>query len=324
MNLSIVIPCYGSGPVLVGLVDRIERALSTLKEQGVVTLWELILVIDGSPDDAASVAEGLVLAHPEVRALELRRNYGQHNALLAGIRAARHEVIVTLDDDLQHPPEEIAALIAGLEDPRVDLVYGIPREEEHGIFRSFASKLVKRSLASAGVANARWVGAFRAFRTDLREGFAQVDDPHPNIDVLLSWSTSSVRAAPVDLQQRTVGKSGYTLGRLVVHAMNMITGYGVLPLKIATWLGFICGIFGVGLLLYTVISFATGVTTVPGFSTTIAVISLFAGAQMVTVGIIGEYLGRQHFRSMRKPTYLIGRQLEHRQDAARAPKPLSE
>lgn len=305
MKTSIVIPCYRSAPVLAGLVERTDTTMSALIKNGLLEDWELILVIDGSPDNTASVAVDIVKTHPRVRVLELRRNFGQHNALVAGIRDANFDTIVTIDDDLQHPPEEIPKLLAVLRDPAIDLVYAIPEDEEHGAIRSSASRLVKASLALTGVANAQWVGAFRAFRTDLRDGFGSVNDSQLNLDVLLSWSTSAVSPVGVTMNRREQGRSSYSFAKLVSHAMNMVTGYGIVPLKLATWLGFACGVLGVVLLLVVLVRYMLGETTVAGFTTTVALISLFSGAQMVSIGIIGEYLGRQHFRSMQKPTYLV-------------------
>ncbi|HEY0258738.1 MAG TPA: glycosyltransferase family 2 protein [Lacisediminihabitans sp.] len=308
MKVTVVVPCYRSRGTLGELVERITASMDLLVESRAVDDWELILVIDGSPDDTAVVARESAAKAPAIHVIEFTRNFGQHNALLAGIRAARHDTIVTMDDDLQHPPEEVFKLLSMLEDERIDLVYAVPEEEEHGALRSTASRFVKGSLALAGVPNARWVGAYRAFRTELREGFALVDDPQLNLDVLLSWSTVSVAPVRVTMNKREEGHSSYSLAKLASHAFNMITGYGVVPLKLATWLGFGCGGLGIVLLIVVLIRYLVGDTTVAGFTTTIALISLFSGAQMLTIGIIGEYLGRQHFRSMHKPAYVVKRQ----------------
>ena len=307
MKISVVVPCYRSAPMLAELVSRTHSALEGLVEQRDIDAWELILVVDGSVDETGTVAASLARSHQNVIAAELHRNYGQHSALLAGIRLANHDVIVTMDDDLQHPPEEIGTLLAELADDSIDLVYGIPLSEEHDVLRSGASRFVKAALSATGVANAQWVGAFRAFRAQLREAFAEASDPSPNIDVLLSWATSSVRPASVRMEKRAVGRSGYTFSTLMRHAMNMMTGYGTLPLRLATWLGFCFGALGFIALAYVLVTYITGVTTQPGFTTTVGLIALFAGVQLVTIGIIGEYIGRSHFRSMNKPAYFIRR-----------------
>ncbi|WP_187976157.1 glycosyltransferase family 2 protein [Mycetocola sp. JXN-3] len=305
MKLSVVVPCYRSAATLPELTQRLGTSLAALVSSGAIEDFETILVVDGDLDGTGAAADRCAEGEGHVSVIHLRRNFGQHNALLAGIRLAEGDVIVTLDDDLQHPPEEIGKLIAPLEDARVDLVYALPEVEEHGFFRSFASRTVKKALSLAGVANAEWVGAFRAFRTELREGFSQVNDSQVNLDVLLSWTTASVVPVTVSMDRRETGRSSYSVLRLAKHAMNMITGYGSAPLTLATWLGFICGAFGLIMLLTIGVRFLLGYNTVAGYTTMAGMISLFAGAQMLTIGIIGEYLGRQHLRSMGRPTYLV-------------------
>ncbi len=310
MKLSIVVPCYNSAETLPELSSRLEAAVSELQEEGKISAFEIIFVIDGNADNTGKVADDIACNNSSMRVLHMRRNFGQHNALVAGIRAARNEIIVTMDDDLQHPPEEIGKLLEAFSDSAVDLVYAVPSVEEHGFFRSFASQTVKRALALAGVANAEWVGAFRAFRVELRDGFKEVNDAQVNLDVLLSWTTSQVRSVTVGMDRRATGKSSYSFMRLARHAMNMITGYGSVPLSLATWLGFACGILGIVMLVTIAIRFFLGITTVAGFTTLAGLISLFAGAQMLTIGIIGEYLGRQHARSMGRPMYMIKNEVD--------------
>lgn len=305
MDASIVIPCYRSELTLTVLVTRLLETLDDLVADATVGDFEIILVVDDSPDGTEAIARDLAEQSPRVTTIALRCNFGQHNALVAGIRAARHDVVVTLDDDLQHPPEQIVILLRALEDASVDLVYAVPIEEEHRMLRSFASRSVKGALRLSGVKNAAWVGAFRAFRTELREGFSGVNDAQVNLDVLLSWVTTRVRPVQVTMAPRAAGQSSYGLRRLVRHTLNMVTGYGTAPLKLATWLGFAFGILGAVMLITVVVRYLMGETTVAGFTTLVALVSLFAGAQMVTIGIIGEYLGRQHFRSMARPMYVV-------------------
>jgi undecaprenyl-phosphate 4-deoxy-4-formamido-L-arabinose transferase len=301
VNLSVIVPCYRSRATLPELVARLHTELPKVAE-----VFEIILVVDGSPDDTYAVARSLELQHPgTVRALLLRRNYGQHNALLAGLARARYEFTVTMDDDLQHRPEEIGTLIAPLSDPLVDLVYGVAAEEEHGFFRSLASRMVKAALSAADVPSARDVSAFRAFRTDLRDGFAHVADPFASVDVLLSWTTNSIRRVEIAMDHRTVGTSSYTFSSLARHAMNMVTGYGTVPLKLVTWLGFGCSLLGVVLLVFVLVRFLTGNIEVAGFTTLASMLAILSGAMMLSIGILGEYIGRLHFRSMQRPTFLV-------------------
>jgi glycosyltransferase involved in cell wall biosynthesis len=304
VRVSVVVPCYRSEQTLPRLVDGLHEVLGNGAD-GLVDDYEIVLVVDGSPDRTFAAAHACATGSSKVRAMMLRRNYGQHNALLAGIARAQHEVVVTMDDDLQHRPDQLPALLAPLRDPLVDLVYGVAVQEEHGFWRSLASRSVKRGLALAGVANADDVSALRAFRTDLREGFPEAADAFASVDVLLSWTTVSVRRAEVRMDQREVGTSAYGLRKLVRHTLNMVTGYGTLPLRLVTYLGLLLGALGLALLVVTLWGYFTDTITVSGFTTLASMIALFSAAQMVSVGVLGEYIGRLHFRSMQKPTYVV-------------------
>jgi glycosyltransferase involved in cell wall biosynthesis len=299
-GLSVVIPCYNSAPTLPELVRRLVEVLGQTGAP-----YEVILVVDGSPDNTWDVAEGLAHEHRTVAAIRLSRNYGQHNALLAGIRAAQYDVLVTMDDDLQHRPEEIATLLAAL-DPEVDLVYGIPVVEEHGVLRSFASRGIKRLMTlGLGIADASNISAFRAFRTRLRDAFTGLDGPHASIDVALSWATTRTTSATVHMDRRTEGRSNYSFRLLVRHAINTMLGYSTLPLRLVGYLGLACGGLGIILLAVVLWQFFSGSTTVQGFTTVASMVAIFSGAQMVALGIVGEYIARIHSENLGRPTYVV-------------------
>jgi undecaprenyl-phosphate 4-deoxy-4-formamido-L-arabinose transferase len=234
------------------------------------------------------------------------RNYGQHNALLCGIRTALHDVIVTLDDDLQNPPEEIGKLLDMLADD-VDVVYGTPETEQHGFLRDQASRITKLALQSAMSAEtARHVGAFRAFRTQIRDAFAAYHGPYVSIDVLLTWGSTRFAHVRVRHDPRQSGASSYTVRMLVTHALNMVTGFSTLPLQIASLVGFLFTLFGFGILAFVLATYvANGGSSVPGFAFLASIVAIFSGAQLFAIGIIGEYLARMHFRSMDRPTYIV-------------------
>ena len=233
------------------------------------------------------------------------RNYGQHNAILSGIRAARFEIIITMDDDLQNPPEEIPALLAKLEEG-YDVVYGTPSQEKHGVLRDIASLITKRMLEHAmGGDVSRHISAYRVFKTHLRDAFKDYRNPFVSIDVLLTWATTHFAAIPVQHNARTVGASGYTLSRLVRHTLNMVTGYSVFPLQLASWTGFLFTLFGMCLLIYVLGRYLLHGSGVAGFPFLASIISIFAGAQMFALGIIGEYLSRMHVNSMGRPLAVV-------------------
>lgn len=300
MFVSVVVPCYRSARTLPTLIGRLATVLSTA-----AVGYEVVLVVDGSPDDTWEVAAGLARDHPGVRAIRLARNYGQHNATIAGVRAATHEVIVTMDDDLQHPPEEIPRLLAALTD-EVDLVYAHPHEEEHGILRNLSSQIFKLGLSGPlGVRNARSLSAFRAFRAFLRSGLDDVTGPFVCLDVFLSWCTTRIRNVEVRMDQRGEGRSGYTLRTLLRQAVNVVAAYSSAPLRFVSYLGLLVGGFGACLLGLFLWSYFAGRTSVAGFTSITSMIALFSSAQMLGIGILGEYLGRLHSGGMGRPTYVV-------------------
>ena len=299
-SLSVVIPAYNSARSLPRLVERLGEVLP-----GLAADYEVILVNDGSKDRSWDTIVSLTGAHEWVRGIDMLRNYGQHNALLCGVRAAEKDTIVTMDDDLQHPPEELPKLLAAL-DSGYDVVYGTPNEEPHELWRNLASRITKFALQSAmGAETARQVSAWRAFKTPVREAFQHYRSPFPSLDVLLTWGTSSFGSVELRHEQRKVGESNYTFRKLVTHALNMMTGFSVLPLQLASLTGFFFTLFGICVLLYVVIRYVVEGTSVPGFPFLASVIAIFSGAQLFALGIIGEYLARMHFRMMDRPPYAV-------------------
>jgi undecaprenyl-phosphate 4-deoxy-4-formamido-L-arabinose transferase len=298
--MSVVVPVFNSEAILPVLVTRIEPVLRTSAHH-----FELILVNDGSSDGSWRVICDLAARHDWIHGVNLMRNYGQHNALLCGIRLARYDSLVTIDDDLQHPPEEIPKLFELLEQG-YDVVYGTPVRENHGLLRNAASRLTKLALQSAmGVDVARNVSAFRLMRTGLRDGFADYRGPFVSIDTLLTWATTRFAAVPVRSDRRFSGNSNYTLRKLLRHALNMMTGFSTVPLQLASWIGFAFTLVGFGILSYVVGRFFIQGGSVPGFPFLASTIALFSGAQLFSLGIIGEYLARMHFRVMDKPPYVV-------------------
>ena len=299
-SISVVVPVFNSELVLPELVRRLYPVLVDH-----ASAFELILVNDGSRDRSWDVICRLALEHDWVRGISLMRNYGQHNALLCGIRSAGNETIITMDDDLQHPPEEIPLLLPKLSEG-FDVVYGTPQEEQHGFLRDFASLATKLVLQnSMGAEIARKTTAFRAFRTRVRDAFVSYQSPFVSIDVLLTWGTTRFTTVPVRHHPRLVGASNYTVRKLVAHALNMMTGFSTLPLQFASLIGFAFTLFGLGVFAYVVTRYLIQGGSVPGFSFLASAIAIFSGAQLLAIGIIGEYLGRMYQRTMNRPTYTV-------------------
>ena len=298
-SISVVTPVYNGEASIAELCRRVGEVLSL-----VATQYEIILVNDDSRDRSWEIISELCSRSPAVRGLNLMRNYGQHNALLCGIRAAQYDVIVTMDDDLQHPPEEIPRLLEQLEQ-RFDVVYGTPKAEQHGFLRGLASRITRLALSMAiGRELAKNVSAFRVFRTRLRDAFAEYQSPFVSIDVLLTWATTRIGAITVGFEPRRSGSSTYTFKRLLRHALDMMTGFSTLPLQLASLIGFSCTLLGIAVFLYVVVRYCLE-GSVPGFPFLASIIAIFSGAQLFALGVIGEYLARMHFRTMNQPPYAI-------------------
>lgn len=300
MNISVVVPVYKGAQTLEALVQRLGEVLPKNAVE-----YELILVDDGSSDSSWEVIERLAREQAWVRGVKLLRNFGQHNATLCGIRAAHHEVIVTLDDDLQNPPEEMPLLLAKLEQG-YDVVYGSPQQVRQNLWRSLASHVIRLVLRNVMGNEVAWqVSPFRAFHTRVRNAFANYSSPSVFIDVLLTWGAARFAAVPVRQDARAAGVSTYTFGKLLSLAMNMLTGFSTLPLRAASTIGFLFTLFGLGVLAYVLGRYVILGYSIPGFPFLASVIAIFSGATLFALGIMGEYLARIYTHSMGQPPYVV-------------------
>ena len=297
--ISLVIPTFNSSASLPELISRIGHTFDKYSD------YEILLVDDNSSDDTWQIINDTCLINDKVRGFRLSRNFGQHNALLCGIRQAKGSLIVTLDDDLQHSPESVPKLIKMLNDG-YDVIYGSPSNEAHSFSRYLSSRITKFALQKTmGASVASQISALRAFKTDLRDAFKNFDGPNVNVDVLLTWATTRFSTVKVPHLPRLYGKSGYSTLKLIQHAMNMMTGFTTRPLKLATLIGFLFSLFGLVIFIYVVIRWLAEGSIVPGFPFLASIISIFSGAQLVALGIIGEYLSRMHVSSTKQPSFLI-------------------
>jgi len=301
IGLSVVIPCYQSEFSLNNVVLGIRDALIEIN----FVNYEILLVLDGPTDGTTEVAFELQSKFSECRVIELSRNFGQHAAIFAGISSSKYEVIVTLDDDGQHLSSEIPALIneLGID---TDLVYGIPHDDEHNFMRNIASMTFKYGLFRIlGMKNARDISAFRIFRKSLLQNVDLQKISTGTVDVSLHWSTTRIRTVKTTMPKRIVGKSNYTFRTLFKFAMQMIIGYSVKPLKFALILGLLGFLASALLTLYFLIQHFNGNIEVAGFSTLTILITALASIQLVTLGILGEYIASIHQKSIGKPMFNI-------------------
>ena len=300
-SISVVIPVYNGYSTLKDLIQRLDVELKKISRR-----FEIILINDGSPDQSWKLIEELAVKNHHVHGINLMRNYGQHNAIFCGLMTAKYELIVTLDDDLQHPPEEITHMLDCL-NQGYDVVYGTPLKETHGLFRDLASVITKLILANLNGCKKRsvsWV-RFGIFKAEVCKAFSNYQGPYVNIDVLLTWGTKNFGSVPVNHLSRNTGKSNYNFRKLTNHAMNLITGFSTLPLQMASLTGFGFTIIGFIILIYVLLRYVISGVIVPGFTFLASIVVIFSGATLFALGIIGEYLARMYFRLMDKPKYVI-------------------
>ncbi|HET6846053.1 MAG TPA: glycosyltransferase family 2 protein [Anaerolineales bacterium] len=299
MNCSVVVPVFRGEATLEALAQRLGKVLPLVADQ-----FEVILVNDGSPDGSWDIISELARQHAWIRGISLSRNYGQENATLCGILDARFEVIATMDDDLQHSPEDLPILLQKL-DEGYDVVYGVPRVRRQSWWKSAAATMVKRVISwSMGMKAVRDLSAFKVFRADLKDTFGSLAGRDVLIDVLLSWITSRFASVEIEEAPRAHGESNYDLAKLVKVAMRAMTNYTTIPLRLASIMGFVFTMVGAFVLLYVLTIYFT-LGSIPGFTFLASVLAIFSGVQLFALGIIGEYLARLFDRSSGRPPYAI-------------------
>jgi glycosyltransferase involved in cell wall biosynthesis len=299
-SVSIIVPVFNSELSLRLLVERIIGSL-----RGRYRGLEIILVNDGSRDGSWRLIESLVEEFPEIVGIDLMKNSGQHAALLVGFKHMHMDCAVTIDDDLQHSPESIPVLLDRLEQD-FDVVYAVPEREVHSTSRNISSVVGKQILERIlSVERAAQASAFRAVRGELVASFRDYEDPFVDIDAILSWGTDRFGTVVVPYNPRQHGTSSYSLIKLVRYTLNTLTSFSAIPLRIASFIGFFFTLTGIATLTYVSVVYFVQSQNVPGFAFVASIVSLFAGAQLFALGIIGEYMAKIHFRVMGKHAGVI-------------------
>lgn len=287
MLVSVVIPVY-RGEQTIGQVVE-----SLLAESGIDEL-EIVLVNDCSPDKSEAVCRELVARHRgSVRLLNLARNFGEHNAVLAGLKDARGEVAVIMDDDLQHPAMEVGRLVAALLETGDDVVYGRYAVKQHNWHRNLGSWF-NGIMATLLLHKPRalYLSSFKVLNRFVIDQIVKYELPYPYIDGLILRVTNRFGTIVVQHLPRSMGESGYTLRRLTLLWLNMFTNFSVLPLRLAMMLGVLTVVFGVCCLLLVVYWHLTEADIPRGYASLAGLIIIFAGIQLLALGMIGEYVGR--------------------------------
>lgn len=300
MKLSIVIPVYQGEKTLTELFAKIRSVLDKRFYYEVIPVW------DCGPDNSWEVIQKLALDYPNlVKPVALTRNYGQHNAIIAGISQAKGDFIVTMDEDLQHQPEDIIKMLDVQQKTGCDVVYGNPRHRKHALWRNWTSGLLKMALRLALPDLPSYYSAYRLIRRDIAGQLEHMKNSFTFLDGYLSWITSSFAECPVEHHDRFAGKSGYTFKKLVAHTIVIMVTFSNLPLRLLVALSIM--IFGSAscYALYVIWGALFSDHYSPGFPSIIVAICMGIGLILGAMGIIGEYIYQINQKTTKRPTYNI-------------------
>jgi polyisoprenyl-phosphate glycosyltransferase len=297
-HISVVIPVYKAERSLHELYRRLKAAIEPITRD-----FEIIMVEDSGGDNSWEIMKRLRETDSRVKIIQLMRNFGQHNALMCGFHFVSGEYVVTLDDDLQNPPEEIPKLINKMKEGH-DVVYGIYTSKRHNLFRNFGSSMIQYFYKKVFAVQGN-LTAFRIIRRQVLQEILHYDKNYVFIDGLIAWVTKKIGYVEVTHDSRTRGHSGYTFKKLFTLSMNMITNFSIVPLQISAILGFLFAFLGFFMAFYFFLKKIFFNIPVAGYTSLIIAVTIFSGIQLVTIGLIGEYVGRIHLNINVKPQYLI-------------------
>src|SRR5215469_15556472 len=312
LALSVVIPVYNGA-------DSIGELVAALEDIEIPGGHEIVLVVYGSPDNSLDVCRELVAhARIPITLIDHARNFGEHNAVMTGLRHARGAHVINMDDDLQNPPEEVARLLAYAQQTGADVVYTYYEESKHAAWRNLGSRFTNW-VASFVLDKPRglYLSSFRCMSAFLVREITRYEGPFPYIDGLILQVTQKIDRLLVRHLPRAIGRSNYTLRRLLRLWMSMFINFSVMPLRISTLTGFALSVLGgVGGLAAIIEALFWSPPT--GWASLFVAVLLLSGVQLMILGIVGEYLGRLYLTANRKPQAVV-RSVSHSLGAAVEP-----
>ena len=300
-KVSFVIPCYRSEKTLPGVIAEISETMKRLPQY----TYNVFLVNDCSPDNTFEVIRKLCQEHENIRGISLARNFGQHSALMAGLRYSDGDFVVCLDDDGQTPADGVDKLLNKLEEG-YDAVYAKYEHKQHSAFRNLGSMVNERmTRMMLGKPKELYVSSYFAVKRFVVDDMIRYENSYPYVIGLVLRATKSITNVAVTHREREVGASGYTLKKLLGLWFNGFTAFSVKPLRIATVFGAVSAMFGFLYGLYTIIKKFVNPDVPIGFSSMMAAIVIFGGMIMLMLGLIGEYIGRIYITLNNSPQYVI-------------------
>jgi glycosyltransferase involved in cell wall biosynthesis len=299
---SLVIPCSCSATWLPDLVGRVREVMAELGEP-----FEMLLVNDASPDGTWEVVEDLCRRHPDVRGFDLLSNVGQFRATICGLEHARGDLIVTMDDDFQHRPEALPALLGAIRaDPDADCVVAAFRRKRHGVLRNLGSALYHRlELALYGGRPGLRMTAFRVMRRPVAQAVCAHRTAKPVLAPLLLGSARKIVNVEIEHGARTRGASGYSLARLVGIIRDSVIAGSVAPLRLVSLIGLMAAALSAVLAFWYLSRYLMGRIRMPGFVTQVLLISFFGGLTLLSIGLLGEYVARILAEVSSPPRYVL-------------------
>lgn len=302
-KLSIIVPVYRSAPILPQLVEQIY---AEMRKEGWADSFELLLINDASPDNSWQVIRSLAAVHSFIRGVSLRRNFGQHNAIMAGLNYINGDFIVLMDDDLQHPPNAIGSMVRALAEG-YDVCYTNYLNRQHAAWKKLGSRfndwVATRLL---GKPKGLYLSSFKGLRKEVAREVIRYDGPYAYVDGLILDVTRSITTIDIEHQDRHEGEGNYNLRRSISLWLKMATSFSVLPLRLATYAGFTLAALSLAMIAFVVVQKLLHPEFPPGWASLIATVLLIGGIQTLCIGMIGEYLGRTYLKLNHKPQFVVG------------------
>jgi undecaprenyl-phosphate 4-deoxy-4-formamido-L-arabinose transferase len=297
-DISIVIPVYRSAPILPELVAQVAAVIAD---------WncEVILVNDASPDDSWNVIRALALRYPFLKGICLARNFGQHNAIMAGLNQASGDVVVIMDDDLQHPPRTIAQLVDAIRSGH-DVCYTRYIGRKHAAWKRLGSWFNDR-VASILLKKPKglYLSSYKAITGTIAQQIVRYDGPYAYVDGLILDATRNITVVPIEHQPRHQGEGNYGLRKSISLWLRMATSFSVVPLRIASFAGLILSVVSAVVMLAVIIDKLRHPETPAGWASLATIVLFMGGMQLLCLGIMGEYLGRAYLKLNHKPQFIV-------------------
>lgn len=309
-KVSFVIPCYRSEKTLEGVIREIQEAMKELTEYN----FEIILVNDSSPDNTWNAIEKLSQDNQNIIGINLAKNFGQHAALMAGMRESVGDYVVCLDDDGQTPANEVGKLLSALEEGS-DAVYAKYSNKKHSAFRNMGSRVNElMTRIMLGKPKELFVSSYFGVKRFVVEDMIRYQNSYPYVIGLVLRATKNIVNVEVTHREREEGRSGYTLKKLLGLWFNGFTAFSVTPLRIATVIGVLCAFVGFAYGIYVFVRRLLDPNMVMGFSSLMCVILFVGGMLMIMLGLVGEYIGRIYISLNNSPQYVIREKSGNREE----------